>query len=158
MLWHEHPTNGQRAAAGLPAVNSVWLDGLAMPAGSSAYDQCYTDLPALTGLIKSAAAQRGALDTRCSELDQFKSASLAGAGRVLIAADPLNSRIQAGDYRPMAVWQLIADLLDGSRVPAVVVLTGDRRLIELEIRSTDRWTFWRNNDTDAWFEWSNRDH
>lgn len=50
MSWHEHPINEQRAAKGLPAVNSLWLDGLALPASATDFKCCYSDLTALKGL------------------------------------------------------------------------------------------------------------
>lgn len=39
-----------------------------------------------------------------------------------------------------------------------IVLTGERKTVELSSRRSDRWKFWRSVDPRPWFEWSERDH
>jgi hypothetical protein len=135
MTWHTHPVNAAREAAGLPTVNSLWIEGRVPPAGTGTH----------------AAAQLAIRDT-------------AGALEVTTDAGPLvvDDRLLeaqlAGDPQRWAhAWQA----LDASSFAAMahaqgpwraggrLVLAGDTGWRELEVAPRGDWRFWRRPDPAA---------
>ncbi len=187
MTWYEHPVNEQRAQQGLPAVNSLWFDGRADPAAISGspttqressarfaasarfapFTHCFTDLACLKGL-NSASQGTANTGSTCSDLSAFNPTGLMGSARsgdapgqpdnILIAVDPLNIERSEGEYPCISIWRRIAALLEPLQGNVRVVLSGDRRLVELERNRIDRWAFWRDAKPAGWFEWAHRDH
>jgi hypothetical protein len=175
MTWHQHPVNEERAQRGLPAVNSLWFDGLAGAAKATPFAICYTDLPSLKGLIRSIPGDGVNRDQRSvrlvdlsdnSDRNSFKdisnvndsAATQSAGGGILIALDPLKRVMSDGEYRSMMIWQMIEPLVSKLKGNVRMVLTGERRLLVLERNRIDQWAFWRRADTEGWFEWTNRDH
>ncbi len=175
MTWHEHPVNEERAQRGLPAVNSLWFDGLAGAAKATPFAICYTDLPPLKGLIRSIPGDGVNRDLRSVRLVDLADISdrnsfndindvndsaftKSAGGGILIAVDPLKLVMSDGEYRSMMIWRMIQTILNKLKGNVRVVLTGERRLIALERNGIDQWAFWRRADTKGWFEWTNRDH
>jgi hypothetical protein len=135
MTWHEHPVNTARAQAGLPPVNSLWIEGRC--ARSGALDARLRDA---AGRL---AAQRG--PTRVEP----------GDGEPLTLDDRLLDAHLSGDPRAWAqAWQA----LDGAvfspiaraegdwRSGARIVLAGDAGWRVLEVRTRPDWRVWRRAD------------
>jgi hypothetical protein len=131
------------------------------------FTHCFTDLACLKGL-NSASQSIASTGSTCSDLSAFNIRVLTGSAsngktpaqpsNILIAVDPLNIERSEGEYACISIWRRIAALLEPLQGNVRVVLSGDRRLVELERKRYDRWAFWRQSKPVDWFEWAHRDH
>ena len=159
MLWHEHPVNQARAARGLRAVNALWLDGFASAYPPPGTGLVLTDSPALAGLATAAGWQ-------VRPLAQFGAApwdapldTSRDTGTTLVDLDGWRAPRRLGDLGAWhAAWTQLdswlaehgARLAQASRTrPIRVVLTGERRVLELNARAPAGWRFWRRFDAHA---------
>ncbi len=140
MVWQDHPVNQQRRELGLPEVNSLWLHGCGV-------------LPLLPSspFVADAAQARSWRDGSCAWLGAL--------------GDALPSLPQSRHPHPLRVLQpqpqsaldvesACAELDRGfdaelrqalqAHSAARVVLAGSRAWIELELRRSRAWRFWRD--------------
>ena len=181
MIWHQHPLNEERAQQGLPVLNSLWLDGRFAPAQRFDYDVCCTDLPGLRGIALNAqAAQRRALTVvpitaladllprdqrRCLVVFDPHQADPYSLGSE--QSQPPPATVDAGSTeRLSARWHQVTETLSivgirpalsdltrsSSREPVRIVLTGDRRIVELRLGPWDGLAFNRQLDLTSLFE------
>jgi hypothetical protein len=146
MILHTHPVNQARAAAGQPAVNSLWpWGGGRLPASRvSAHDMLWSDNTVAQGIARL-------LQIECATLPDGYSPSAASAplgvfdalehparsGDALLWRDEL-ARFEAGWLAP-ALAALRAGRLDALQLLA----PGDRGSVELQVSHRDLWKFWR---------------
>ena len=156
MLWHEHPVNEARAARGLRAVNALWLDGFAPAHPAPGKGLMFADSLALAGLSTSAGwTLRPLAELGSTTLD--RPATPTDAGPTLIDLDWWRAPRRLGD---LAAWQAAWAQLErwladhgaalaqaGRSRPIRVVLTGERRILELSARTPASWRFWRRFDS-----------
>lgn len=150
MLLHSHPVNRERAARGLPAVNSVWISGggILPESGQRVFDRVYSDHPLLRGLglWSGCGAQPLPQDADALVLDP-------GAGqRMLLVADAC---LPAAAYGDVQRWgEVVARYERDWFAPLLQALARrrvqDLRLIALNgysyrLRRPDLWRFWRRD-------------
>jgi hypothetical protein len=148
MLLHSHPVNQERAARGLPAVNSVWISGggLLPEPRRAAFDQVYSDDPLLRGLALWSGAATDSLPRDADALQQ----NPAAGRRVLLAPDAC---LPAAAYGDVQQWsEVVARYERDWFAPLLQALSG-RRLQALELIALngyryrlgrrDLWRFWR---------------
>lgn len=161
MLWHAHPVNEARSQAGQRPINALWLDGCATEPVPASSGSLITDDPALAGLGRAAgwrvsrfsAVAAGTSATPLAEL------SAAPSGSVIIDAGWWRAPRRLGD---VAAWQdawvqferwLVEQgpVLDQTaRTHRLrVVLTGERRVLDLTATPQSRWRFWDRLDASA---------
>ena len=142
MTWHGHPVNLRREAAGLPALNSLWIDGR-VPRGPA-------------GDPRIAAAARIATDARRAdggatlELDD-------GTGPVVCDATLLAAQLDGDPRRWLEAWRAldagafaaIAAACGRWSDGATIVLCGDAGWRAVRVRPRDDWRFWRRPDAAA---------
>ena len=157
MSWHGHPVNEAREAAGLSAVNAVWLDGWCgplpqrAPAGLLAGND-----PALRGLARLAGWSVAALDADAGDPSAALAALRRSAAPLVLALDFWRRARRNGDD---AHWydgwvrlaRFLSPILSAGRWPVgvervVLVLTGERRCVELSLTRGARWLPWRRLD------------
>lgn len=144
IVLHNHARSRTREEAGLRAVNSIWLWGageFARPPATPARLVQAED-PLSVGLARAARVPVAAPD-------------LAGALRqdTLVVLDALRKPAQQLD---LEAWRrgleaierdwfapLAAAVRGGELASLQLIAPGDRGTLELEVRSTDRWKFWR---------------
>lgn len=175
MTWHEHPINRDREAKGLPAINSLWLDGLAQAATESNFDVLFSDLVPVAGLVSSVkprpaisadavSLSAATAPLRLHDPAQFGRSDLRANARVLFVADSSNFTPTETDAAAVELWRYLADSIATAQTLSVrggkrpdaflrVVLSGNRRLIELDMKPQKRFAFWRKLDPKPWFEW-----
>lgn len=154
MSWHEHPVNSARAARGLRPVNALWLDGFV------------TRLPEA-----HAAARRGTIVTGAQALAGLgtcagwtvrepqhpaPTSDVAGAGPLLIDIDRWRVPRRLGDAQAWHdAWAdfdrwLASPAFAAARAAAPgglrVVLTAERRLVEIVAPAVPAWRFWHRFD------------
>jgi len=154
MAWHEHPVNGARAAAGLPAVNAVWLDGWSQPFTAAPPAGCMvSDDPALRGLARHAGWQALAPDPAATVAAPVPPQA-AGQATIVDLAFWRRAR-RNGDaahwhdgWRQFAAW--LTPLAAGAWPAGVdtlrLVLSGERRCLTLTLPRRGRWLPWRRID------------
>jgi hypothetical protein len=139
MTWFTHPVNAERAARGLPAVNSLWIEGRA-PAPSR-----------MSNAARTAAARLADSPDTAVSVDPGDGATLALDPALLAAqieGDPLRwldawSAMDASVFGPMA--RAVGPWRDGARL----VLAGDAGWRTLEVARRADWRFWRRPDPAA---------
>jgi hypothetical protein len=136
MTWHAHPVNDAREARGEATVNSLWLHGGGAwaPLPSTAYSAIHGDAPELRG----AAAASGILSA--------PAAGAPGDGALVVWPDAYDARL-ANDRQTWiaALHSVDARLATLARTCDLdIVLTGQRRARRFQVRSADRWKFWRS--------------
>jgi len=148
MLLHDHPVNRERAARGLPAINSIWISGGGtLPAPRAApFDQVYADDLLVRGLGLWSGAGGAALPPDSAALLD----RLAAGRRVLLAPD--GCLAPAGDAEPARWAAAVAGCERDWFAPLLQALV-KRRVRELELialdgyryrlRRPDLWRFWR---------------
>jgi hypothetical protein len=136
MTWHAHPVNEAREARGDPTINSVWLHGGGAwaPLPSIRCGAIHADAPELRGAaaaagIPSSASHSAPRDGALVVWPDAFAACLAHDRDGWITA------LRAVDAR-------VAGLMRASDVD--IVLAGRRRTRRYELRSGDRWKFWRS--------------
>jgi hypothetical protein len=138
MVLHEHPVNEQRAARGLPAVNSVWLWGVGMDGHprDRATGSLLTDDQWLKGLWR----RHGG---RVRPLDEFVAALEQESGDVRVAlAQTVASTDEPGTLRQLDqdILAPARAMLAAARVSRVSLHSG--RLV-LDVPASARWACWR---------------
>ena len=154
MLWHEHPVNTARAAQGQRSINALWLDGFvrALPT------------PGSRGLLLSAeVAMRGiagAAGWRTQDIAQpWDEAQHSGIDTVLVDLGFWRRPRRLGDdpawlqaWASAQAWLQSADALrlletaQRSKAAIRIVLTGERRILELAAQERPAWRFWQRFD------------
>lgn len=144
IVLHNHARSRAREEAGLRAVNSVWLWGAGdagrTPAIRAALVQ--TDDPLCVGLARAAGVPAGAPDI-----------STALRQDTLVVLDTLRKPAQQLDLdawrRGLAALERdwfapLAEAIRQGRMGSLRLLApSDRGTLDLELRSADRWKFWR---------------
>ncbi|HPU52711.1 MAG TPA: hypothetical protein PK359_14215 [Burkholderiaceae bacterium] len=173
MLWHEHPVNQARATRGLRAVNALWLDGFATAAPPRGTGTVFADSPVLTGLAAAAGwtiqpladfhdalpDMPGSSSPDRSPRGAERDPNVANPAPILVDLDHWRASRRLGD---LSGWQLAWSQFDNwlaahstaltqaaRRGPVRVVLTGERRILELSARQPAGWRFWRRFDAHA---------
>lgn len=147
MLFHDHPVNQAREAAGRPPVNSVWPwgGGYRRPLPPAAWADVRTDMPVARALARAAGAPVGVPPARLDVLIQ-------GGGTGLVATGRLSAAARYGD--PDAWLRGLLDLEENWFRPALAALRRGRldRLVLEGTGATPRavaltprraWRFWR---------------
>jgi hypothetical protein len=146
MTWHAHPVNEARAERGLPAVNSLWIEGR-VPTGDDPRMRAAARIAARAPASAALRVDAGAL-----RVD-------AGAAGTLVVDARLHDATLAGDPQRWAdAWrELEADTFAAivqARAPwtagARIVLAGDAGWRELDVSARPDWRFWRRPDPAAW--------
>ncbi|MEZ5653967.1 MAG: hypothetical protein R3E87_25815 [Burkholderiaceae bacterium] len=88
MLWHDHPVNEARAERGLPAVNSLWIEGRAVPVAPRPFATVLSNDDRLTGLGLASGARIAGLP---------EPPSLASALSTATVGEATLCQIDAGD-------------------------------------------------------------
>lgn len=148
MLLHTHPVNQQRAAKGLPAINSLWLwgGGVLPQRGAGGFTQICSGDPFIKGLARLHATECGALPADLRELG----ATLRPGDAVLITLD---ATVRPALYGDLAAWN---DAIENQErnwfTPALEALSRRRitclELLPLDgyryrVRAGDLWRLWR---------------
>lgn len=135
MTWHTHPVNAAREAAGLPTVNSLWIEGRVPPAGTGSHAGAQLAIRDAPGAFE-VATDTGPLVID----DRLLEAQLAGDPQRWAHAwrglDTSSFAAMAGAQGP---WHA------GGRL----VLAGDAGWRELEVAPRPDWRFWRRPNPDA---------
>lgn len=144
MTWFEHPVNAAREADGLPAVNSLWIEGRCPDAGN----------PALTPACVEAARRLALRERRAPQaaldVDDGRGA-LRVDDRLLdaqVTGDPLRWA-EAWRALDASLFQPIARADAPWRKGLRLVLAGDAGWRTLEIAGRADWRFWRRSDPAA---------
>ena len=159
MLWHEHPVNLARATRGLRAVNALWLDGFASAYPPPGTGLVFAASPVLAGLAAAAGWQIRPLAEFGAAPSGGSSDRATSTGPTLIDLDGWRAPRRLGD---LGAWQAAWTQLDrwladhqaplaqaGRSRPIRVVLTGERRVLELSASAPAGWRFWRRFDAHA---------
>jgi hypothetical protein len=154
MSWHDHPVNAARAARGLRPVNALWLDGFVtrLPAARAAAPPG-TIVSAGQALAGLAACAGWAL----SEPDRpFPAPDAAGGGPLLVDIDRWRVPRRLGDVQAwQQAWADFDRWLGSAAFAAAraaapgslrVVLTAERRLVEIVAPAVPAWRFWHRFD------------
>lgn len=159
MTWHASDLSAERARRGLPAVNTLWLEGACGAATAARPPHVVSDDPALRGLARSAApASPEPVAWPMADLDAVLREPVAATD--LLVVPPGLHGAGTGAHEPTADgWTgfvAIAQRLAPRGLPAAYarlrcVLTGERHGVELELDRSDRWCFWRQTDPDRLF-------
>lgn len=144
MLLHGHPVNQDRQAAGLPAVNSLWLWGAGRlgTVAPSGCDGVWSDDPLARGLARAAGLP---LHARARHLD-----TLSGAAPLAVLDDPLApALVEDGRGWREALERLDRDWFSPVRAAlgrvsaARLLATTAYGLIDHEVSAGERFRFWR---------------
>jgi hypothetical protein len=148
MLLHSHPVNQERAARGLPAVNSVWISGggtLPEPARAR-FDQVYSDEPLLRGLALWSGT---AMDSLPHDVGGVLHNPVAGR-RILLVPDAC---LRAAVYGDVQQWSEVVARYERDWFAPLLQTLSERRLQSLELialngyryrlRRRDLWCFWQ---------------
>ena len=142
MLFHEHPTNEAREAAGEPSINSVWFwGGGTLPGILHGTFACiWGDDPLARGLALAARLPSApAPDHARQWLDQ------ASDGEHLLVLDASS----ALGVDALRAWEenwfapLLQALKDGQLARLSLMITSAEDLLRLDVASGDLWKFWR---------------
>lgn len=139
MTWHAHPVNEARAERGLPAVNSLWIEGR-VPTGDDPRTRAAARIaaraPASAALrVDAGAAGAIVVDARLHDATLAGDPQRWAAAWRALEADTFAAIVQAGDP-----WTA------GGRI----VLAGDAGWRELDVSARPDWRFWRRPDPAAW--------
>lgn len=144
IVLHNHPLNEARVAAGRRPINSLWLWGAGAPDAAAR-----AALPAIQArdVLARGFARAAGLSATAPELAQALRAD------TLVVLDELHDAARELD---LARWQAALDALEAQwfaplaqalragRLGALrLTAGGDRATLELDVRATDRWRFWR---------------
>lgn len=154
IAWHDHPVNLQRSAQGQPAVNALWLDGLAHAALPPRRCTVVSRSPVLLGLAGRAGGRVTEVDPESLTLAALQAA--ARNNEVIVDVDFWRRDGAATDpYAWDEAWtgfeRWLAGLGLDRRLPPGIdrlraVFGGQRRFVELETRGGLRWPFRRRFD------------
>jgi hypothetical protein len=141
MTWFEHPVNQRREEAGLPTVNSLWIEGPCPAAAAGAAPD-----PRHVVAARIAARPPGG----SIELDD-------GEGPLTIDDRLLAAQIAGDPQRWADAWRAldterfapIARAEGASRSGARIVLSGDAGWRALQVAPRAGWRFWRRADAAA---------
>ncbi len=148
MLLHNHPVNQERAARGLPAVNSVWISGggVLPEARQAPFTQIYSDDPLLRGLALWSGA---ASDPPPRDAGGLPPAPAAGQRMLLV----LDACLPAAVYGDAQQWSEVVARYERDWFAPLLQALSARRLQALELvalngyryrlRRGDLWRFWR---------------
>ena len=148
MLWFEHPVNAQRERRGLPALNSLWLEGFAGPLAAKPFERVVAAERSLLGLAIACGARAEAADVLPSPraLASHDAPTLVDAGAWRAASMEQDPGAWLDAWARFERWFL--ELLGSGAASRTVrlVLTGERRSLTLELEPGGRWRFWRRFD------------
>lgn len=142
MVWQHHPVNEERIAAGLPEVNTLWLHG------------CGTLPPELRSPFQ-VEADAGSPDWFAAAAPGLARLPATRHPHRLRLLRPAATRECGGDELAVAAQGLdmvAAEVIDealAAHEAARVVLAGELGWVELELRRSRRWQFWRRADADV---------
>lgn len=153
MLWHDHPVNAARAAAGQLPVNSVWLHG-GHPGSPAPTTPWRFSAAALDGDWPLLAGAAAAQQTPLQRSERFDPTTFASAtGERLAGVATLRDAALAGDWHSWRaqVQQLeqqwlapaLAALRAGRLPQLTLVLGGESRWLSATIKRADLLRFWR---------------
>ncbi len=156
MIWFRHPINEAREARAEPAVNMLWLDGRAHQNPAPQAIVALSSSSEIGGLVLAAG---GELIPQQTLPDASQLASLEAAASqcdVLIDLSTWSESRRTDDARAwLDAWQgfeqwistlLIAGWQPGRSRTLRLVLTGERRTLEISLGGHQRWQFWRRLD------------
>ena len=154
MLWHTHPINAEREAAGLKPVNALWLEGVVPDGLPPAFDLVASADPVLVGLAYASGTQR---------LPSVIDAALPSFARdqnVLLDAPFWREAVASGSdqawedgWRRFEEWFLYTSAQYGAKwwQGAVLVLTGECSAHILALPRLPAWRIWRRTAPASWF-------
>jgi hypothetical protein len=154
MLWHTHPINAEREAAGLKPVNALWLEGVVPDGLPPAFDLVASADPVLVGLAYASGTQR---------LPSVIDAALPSFARdqnVLLDAPFWREAVASGSdqawedgWRRFEEWFLYTSAQYGAKgwQGAVLVLTGEFSAHTLALPRLPAWRIWRRTAPASWF-------
>jgi len=142
MLFHSHPVNADREAAGHPAINSVWFwGGGTLPSSvSSGFAGAWGEDPLLHGL-----GQAAKLAWAPAPPDAEGWLSQASEGRHVMVLDaPRAVSVEAVHHLERAWFAPLLRAVKERRLSTLVLLarTGEDSL-RYELTGSDLWKFWR---------------
>ncbi len=148
MVLHRHPVNQERAARGLPALNSVWISGggVLPEARPATFAQVYSDDPLLRGLALWSGATS---DPPPHDAGGLLPAHAAGQRMLLV----LEGCLAAVAYGAAQQWSEVVARYERDWFAPLLQAQSARRLQALELvalngyryrlRRGDLWRFWR---------------
>lgn len=154
MTWFEHPVNRARESRGEPAVNMLWIDGCVAGAPTGAPVRVISDDPALAGLAHATGGEAIAAGGELPDAAELR--ALARHGDLVVDVGGWSDARRRGEPQPwhdawlrFDRWLARAGLAGGAhpQFDAIrVVLTGERRHLELVAGRRDAWRVWRRID------------
>ena len=154
MLWHTHPVNAEREAAGLKPVNALWLEGVVPGGLPHAFDLVASADPALIGLAHASGA------TSLPSVSDAAAPSLAHDQNVLLDAPLWREAVASGSdqawedgWRRFEQWFLSITEQRGAKWwhGAQLVLTGETSAHILALPRLPAWRVWRRTAPASWF-------
>ena len=139
MVLHEHPVNLQRAASGLPVVNSVWLWGIGAAASTHRAPEgvLLTDDDWLAGLWRLHGAEAGRPERLEAALQD--DALVIGLGLV---NSPGTDGSPGWSGLDQQVFETVRTALLRGRLQSASILLGS---MSFEVSRDARWQFWRRS-------------
>lgn len=154
MTWFEHPVNRAREARGEPAANMLWIDGRIAGARAGAPTRVLSDDPALAGLAHASGGEAIAADGELPDARRLRELA-RGADLVIDVGGWSDARRRGEPPAWHQAWLRFDRWLDETGLVAGraagfsamrVVLTGERRQLELAVAAGDAWRVWRRID------------
>jgi hypothetical protein len=160
MLWHQHPVNLAREQRGAQPVNMLWLEGRATRLPTGAAVALWSRSMALRSLVQASGgitSEAAAILPSRQEFSELAALALGHDGRDLLielSGWSQSRRRNDGqqwlvDWDQFEAW--LQDTAPVERLPAAyssirIILTGERRLLELVRERSTRWKPWRRLD------------
>lgn len=154
MLWHTHPVNAEREAAGLKRVNALWFEGVAPGGLPHAFDVVASSDPVLIGLAHASAATR-----LPSVVDSVPASFIPGQDALLDAPFWREAAATGSGHTWEEGWrqfdQWFSSLIDQHGAKwwhgAELVLTGEASAHVLDLPRLPAWRVWRRRAPASWF-------
>ena len=164
MLWHQNPVNLAREQRGAPPVNMLWLEGRATRVPTRSSMVLWSRNEAIRRLVQASGGQAPDTQNMLPAPDEFAlltALALQQDARDLVVELSAWSQARRRDdsHQWLTEWQrfdaCLRDLALPERLPATfssirVILTGERRRLELQRERSTRWKLWRRLDPLAW--------
>ncbi len=148
MVWASHPVNEARRAAGLPEVNTLWLHGCGvLPTAPS--NPFLLDESERAAWREAGCAWLGALADGLPALSASRHPHSLHVLQ-LRSHDALRAPQACAELDEQAAGRLSAALREHAAVR--LVLAGSRSWVDLELRASRSWHFWRDAAARGWLD------